>query len=38
MGVDIKVETNGSDGVKNKLTANDIEKSTGIIIAADRKK
>lgn len=37
MGVDIKVETNGSDGVKNKLTANDIEKSTGIIIAADRK-
>lgn len=37
MGVDIKVETNGSDGVKNKLTADDIEKSTGIIIAADRK-
>ena len=37
MGVDIKVETNGSDGVKNKLTANDIEKATGIIIAADRK-
>lgn len=37
MGVDIKVETNGSDGVKNKLTADDIEKATGIIIAADRK-
>lgn len=37
MGVDIKVETNGSDGVKNKLNADDIEKSTGIIIAADRK-
>ena len=37
MGVDIKVETNGSDGVKNKLSAADIEKATGIIIAADRK-
>ena len=37
MGVDIKVETNGSDGVKNKLNADDIEKATGIIIAADRK-
>ena len=37
IGVDIKVETNGSDGVKNKLSAADIEKSTGIIIAADRK-
>lgn len=37
MGVDIKVETNGSDGIKNKLNADDIEKSTGIIIAADRK-
>ncbi|MCI7666600.1 MAG: fructose-specific PTS transporter subunit EIIC [Fusobacterium mortiferum] len=36
LGVDIKVETNGSVGVKNKLTAEDIKKATGVIVAADK--
>lgn len=37
MGVDIKVETNGSDGIKNRLTADDIKRASGVIIAADKK-
>ncbi|MHC0039692.1 PTS fructose transporter subunit IIABC [Pseudoneobacillus sp. C159] len=37
MGVEIKVQTNGSSGVKNKLTAEEIEKATAIIVAADTK-
>ena len=36
-GVAIKVETNGSDGVKNKLTAKEIEEADAIIITADKK-
>ncbi|RSK28482.1 PTS fructose transporter subunit IIA [Bacillus sp. HMF5848] len=36
MGVEIKVETNGSGGVKNELTAADIESATAIIVAADK--
>lgn len=36
MGVDMKVETNGSTGVKNELTAADIAKATAIIVAADK--
>lgn len=36
MGVDIKVETNGSTGVKSKLTADEIERAAGIIVAADK--
>ena len=36
-GVNIKVETNGSDGIKNRLTASEIEKADAIIIAADKK-
>lgn len=36
MGINIKVETNGSTGVKNKLTKEDIEKADGIIVAADK--
>ena len=36
MGINIKVETNGSTGVKNKLTADEIEKAAGIIVAADK--
>lgn len=36
MGVSIKVETNGSDGVKNELTAKEIEEATAIIVAADK--
>ncbi|WP_100371700.1 PTS fructose transporter subunit IIABC [Bacillus sp. FJAT-45037] len=37
LGVSIKVETNGSDGVKNRLTAEDINRADAIIIAADTK-
>ncbi|MQW23830.1 MULTISPECIES: fructose-specific PTS transporter subunit EIIC [unclassified Lactococcus] len=37
MGIAIKVETNGAKGVGNKLTAADIEKADGVIIAADKK-
>lgn len=37
MGVDIKVETNGSEGVKHQLTADEIKKAAGVIIAADKK-
>ena len=36
MGVAMKVETNGSSGVKNKLTAADIAEADGIIVAADK--
>ncbi|VHR68381.1 PTS system fructose-specific transporter subunit IIABC [Clostridioides difficile] len=35
-GVSIKVETNGSAGVKNKLTKDEIENATCIIVAADK--
>lgn len=37
MGVDIKVETNGSGGAKNVLTQEDIENAEAVIIAADTK-
>lgn len=36
MGISIKVETNGSGGAKNVLTADDIANCEGIIIAADK--
>ena len=36
LGVAMKVETNGSGGVKNKLTAKEIEEAEGIIVAADK--
>lgn len=36
MGVAIKVETNGASGVGNRLTADDIKKAKGVIIAADK--
>lgn len=36
MGVDIKVETNGSTGVKNRLTEEEINRAAGIIVAADK--
>ena len=36
MGIPAKVETNGSGGVKNALTAEEIAKCDGIIIAADK--
>ncbi|MBQ6448091.1 PTS fructose transporter subunit IIABC [Cytobacillus oceanisediminis] len=36
LGVDIKVETQGSIGVENALTEQDIKEADGIIIAADK--
>lgn len=36
MDVDIKVETNGSSGVKNELTKQDIEEAVAVIVAADK--
>ena len=36
MNVDIKVETNGSSGVKNELTKRDIEEAVAVIVAADK--
>jgi fructose PTS system EIIBC or EIIC component len=36
MGVDIKVETNGSGGAKNVLTAEEIENAVAVIVAADK--
>lgn len=36
MGITIKVETNGSGGAKNVLTAEEIREAKGIIIAADK--
>lgn len=35
MGISIKVETNGSGGIKNKLTKEEIEHAEGIVVAAD---
>jgi PTS system fructose-specific IIC component len=37
LGVEIKVETNGSEGIKNRLTADDIARADGVIVAADKK-
>ncbi|MGK7377506.1 PTS fructose transporter subunit IIABC [Planococcus sp. 1R117A] len=37
LGIDIKVETNGSSGVKNRLTDADIAAADAIIVAADTK-
>lgn len=37
MGISIKVETNGSAGIKNKLTKEEIENCDAIIVAADKK-
>lgn len=36
MGVKIKVETNGSTGIKNMLTDEEIKNAKGIIVAADK--
>jgi PTS system fructose-specific IIC component len=35
LGIPFKVETNGSGGAQNVLTAEDIERATAVIIAAD---
>ena len=37
LGVDIKVETNGSEGIKHRLTADEISRAVGVVIAADKK-
>ena len=37
LGADIKVETNGSEGVKHRLTADEISRAVGVVIAADKK-
>lgn len=36
LGIKIKVETNGSGGAKNVITADEIAKADGVIIAADK--
>lgn len=36
LGITIKVETNGSSGVKNELTKEEIKNAKGIIVAADK--
>ncbi|MED4581242.1 fructose-specific PTS transporter subunit EIIC [Brevibacillus choshinensis] len=36
LGITLKVETNGSGGVKNKLTEQDIADATAVIVAADK--
>ncbi|GER67916.1 PTS fructose transporter subunit IIC [Weizmannia acidilactici] len=37
MGIPIRVETNGSEGVKHGLTKDEIERAVGVIVAADKK-
>lgn len=37
LGIQIKVETNGAGGVGNRLTDEEIARSQGVIIAADKK-
>ncbi|AME08848.1 PTS fructose transporter subunit IIC [Gemella sp. oral taxon 928] len=37
MGLEVKVETNGQIGIENKLTKDDINRATGVIVAADKK-
>lgn len=36
-GADVRIETNGSEGVKDKLTADEIKRAKGVIIASDKK-
>jgi PTS system fructose-specific IIC component len=36
MGVNIRVETNGSEGAQNVLTEDEISRASGVIIAADK--
>ena len=37
LGLNLKVETRGSEGIGNAITDKDVEKAIGIIVAADRK-
>ncbi|MFB7142209.1 fructose-specific PTS transporter subunit EIIC [Gottfriedia sp. NPDC056225] len=36
LNIDIKVETNGSTGIKNELTSDEISRASAIIVAADK--
>lgn len=36
LGIDIKVETNGANGVKNALTKDDIDRADGVIVAVNK--
>lgn len=35
-GVEVRIETNGSEGVKHELTADEIKQAKGVIIASDK--
>lgn len=35
-GVEVRIETNGSEGVKHELTADEIKRAKGVIIASDK--
>lgn len=37
MNVKMRVETNGSEGVKHRLSASEIDQAIGVIVAADKK-
>ena len=37
LGVDVRIETNGSEGVMDKLTPEEIKRAKGVIIASDKK-
>lgn len=36
-GIEVRIETNGSEGVKDKLTPDEIKRAKGVIIASDKK-
>ena len=36
-GIDVRIETNGSEGVKDKLTPEEIKRAKGVIIASEKK-
>lgn len=37
LGADVRIETNGSEGVKDKLTPEEISRAQGVVIASDKK-
>lgn len=37
LGVDVRIETNGSEGVKDRLTPEEIKCAKGVVIASDKK-
>lgn len=37
LGVDVRIETNGSEGVKDRLTPEEIKRAKGVVIASDKK-